>query len=91
MDSPKKILTIDGGGLRGVFAAAIIEQMEKAAGKKARDIFDCLYGTSTGAILGTILQPTALQFNRMPYCASFREVRSSQFALLTVTGYKKLG
>ncbi len=34
MDSPKKILTIDGGGLRGVFAAAIIEQMEKAAGKK---------------------------------------------------------
>ena len=26
----RRILTIDGGGLRGVFAAAVIEQMEKA-------------------------------------------------------------
>lgn len=47
----KKILTIDGGGIRGVFASAIIEQMEKALGKPASEIFDCFYGTSTGAIL----------------------------------------
>ena len=51
MDRPKKILTIDGGGLCGVFAAAIIEQMEEAAGRRARGIFDCFYDTSTGAIL----------------------------------------
>ena len=49
--APKKIVTIDGGGIRGVFAAALIEQMEKAVGKSAREIFDCFYGTSTGAIL----------------------------------------
>ena len=30
MDSPKKILTIDGGGLRGVAADPIIEQTENA-------------------------------------------------------------
>ena len=48
---PKRILTIDGVGLRGVFAAAIIEQMEAVTGKRAKDIFDCFYGTSTGAIL----------------------------------------
>ena len=42
---PKKILTIDGGGIRGVFSAAIIEQMEKATGKKAGEYFDCFYGT----------------------------------------------
>jgi patatin-like phospholipase/acyl hydrolase len=47
----KKILTIDGGGIRGVFSAAIIEVMERALGTKAKDYFDCLYGTSTGAIL----------------------------------------
>lgn len=47
----KKILTIDGGGLRGVFSAAIIERIEEVLGKKARDYFDCFYGTSTGAIL----------------------------------------
>lgn len=47
----KKILTIDGGGIRGVFAATIVERMEQAAGRPVRDIFDCFYGTSTGAIL----------------------------------------
>lgn len=51
MPLPKRILTIDGGGLRGVFSAAIIERMETVTGKPARDYFDCFYGTSTGAIL----------------------------------------
>lgn len=55
MAVPRRILTIDGGGLRGVFAAAIIEQMESVAGKPARQIFDCFYGTSTGAILAAAL------------------------------------
>lgn len=48
----KRILTIDGGGLRGVFSAAIVEQMEKVHdGKVAADIFDCFVGTSAGALL----------------------------------------
>jgi patatin-like phospholipase/acyl hydrolase len=51
----KKVLTIDGGGIRGVFSAAVIEQMEKVIGKKAGEYFDCLYGTSTGAILAAAL------------------------------------
>ncbi len=51
MPTPKRILTIDGGGLRGVFSAAIIERMEAVTGKPAREYFDCFYGTSTGAIL----------------------------------------
>jgi hypothetical protein len=51
MAGAKRILTIDGGGIRGVFAAAIIDQMEKVSGKRASEIFDCFYGTSTGAIL----------------------------------------
>jgi hypothetical protein len=51
MAMAKKILTIDGGGIRGAFAAAIIERIEQVLGKKARDYFDGFYGTSTGAIL----------------------------------------
>ena len=48
----KRILTIDGGGLRGVFAAAVIEQMELAnKNKKSSDIFDCFIGTSAGALI----------------------------------------
>lgn len=51
MAEVKRILTIDGGGIRGVFSAAIIEQMEAVTGKPANQLFDCFYGTSTGAIL----------------------------------------
>ena len=51
MSDTKRILTIDGGGLRGVFSSSIIEQMELLTGKPANVIFDCFYGTSTGAIL----------------------------------------
>lgn len=47
----KRILTIDGGGLRGVFSAAIIEQMEQAGGRPAAEIFDCIGGTSAGSLL----------------------------------------
>ena len=48
----KHILTIDGGGIRGVFSAAIVEQMEKAnGGRPASEIFDCFVGTSAGSVL----------------------------------------
>lgn len=50
MPTHKRILTIDSGGLRGVFSAAIIERMEAVTGKPAREYFDCFYGTSIGAI-----------------------------------------
>lgn len=47
----KRILAIDGGGLRGVLSAAILERIEQIAGRPAGELFDCFYGTSTGAIL----------------------------------------
>lgn len=48
----KHILTIDGGGIRGVFSAAIIEQMEQMnGGKPASELFDCFVGTSAGSLL----------------------------------------
>ena len=51
MSDVKRILTIDGGGLRGAFSASIIEVMENVTRKPARELFDCFYGTSTGAAL----------------------------------------
>ena len=48
----KRVLSIDGGGIRGVFSAAVIEQMEKVnGGKPACEIFDAFVGTSAGSIL----------------------------------------
>lgn len=47
----RRILSIDGGGMRGVFSAAVIQQMEEKAGKDACEIFDCFVGTSAGSII----------------------------------------
>ncbi|WP_010282024.1 CBASS cGAMP-activated phospholipase [Bacillus timonensis] len=46
-----KILCIDGGGIRGVFAVAILRAIEKEYDKPISTMFDMIAGTSTGAII----------------------------------------
>lgn len=47
----RRILAIDGGGIRGLIPAAVLASLERATGAPARSHFDFLAGTSTGAIL----------------------------------------
>ena len=64
----KRILSLDGGGIRGVFTLEVLVKMEevlreyyakqdpgKAKTFVLRDHFDFLAGTSTGAIIATCL------------------------------------
>jgi len=51
----KRILTLDGGGLKGVTPAVILDNFEKVTGKPCCKTFDLITGTSTGAIIGGIL------------------------------------
>lgn len=58
----KRILSIDGGGIRGVFALQILARIEELLRVERgnpklvlRDEFDMFAGTSTGAILATAL------------------------------------
>ncbi|OQY54661.1 MAG: patatin [Candidatus Parabeggiatoa sp. nov. 2] len=48
----KKILQIDGGGIRGVIPSTVIANLEKQLDKPLCDCFDLITGTSTGAIIG---------------------------------------
>lgn len=45
------ILALSGGGARGLFTAAILEQLEKAIGFPVASRFDLIAGTSIGGIL----------------------------------------
>ncbi|CAI4224428.1 unnamed protein product [Auanema sp. JU1783] len=49
------LLTIDGGGTRGMMGLAILEHMEQISGKKIYELFDHVVGVSTGAIIATLL------------------------------------
>jgi patatin-like phospholipase/acyl hydrolase len=46
-----QILCLDGGGLKGIFAAAILAAIEEDLNTTAIDHFDLIAGTSTGGIL----------------------------------------
>lgn len=51
-DKPFRILSIDGGGLKGLVALSILEWIEKEIIKKSLyDCFDLFAGTSTGGII----------------------------------------
>ena len=45
------ILSIDGGGIKGLYSAAFLAGLENKFGKETYDCFDLVAGTSTGGIL----------------------------------------
>jgi uncharacterized protein len=47
----RRVLSIDGGGIRGIIPAMVIASIEKNMGKPAQALFDLMVGTSTGGIL----------------------------------------
>ncbi|MCP2033578.1 patatin-like phospholipase/acyl hydrolase [Planomicrobium sp. HSC-17F08] len=47
----KKILSIDGGGIRGIIPARILADIERRTKKQTHELFDLIVGTSTGGII----------------------------------------
>jgi len=45
------VLSIDGGGIKGIVPAMILAEIEKRTGKEIHELFDLIAGTSTGGIL----------------------------------------
>lgn len=50
-----KILSIDGGGIKGLYSASILKKFEKKFNCKTSDHFDMICGTSTGGLIALAL------------------------------------
>jgi predicted acylesterase/phospholipase RssA len=50
-----KVLTIDGGGIRGLIPALVLADIERRTERRIADLVDMIAGTSTGAILACAL------------------------------------
>lgn len=55
MARKKRILSIDGGGIRGIIPGQILVEIEREFQIKISDYFDLIAGTSTGGILASAL------------------------------------
>lgn len=65
-----KILSIDGGGIRGIIPAIILAEIEKRTGKRIFELFDLIAGTSTGGILALgLTKPNPAQFKEAKFTA----------------------
>lgn len=51
MSKKYKVLSLDGGGIKGVFTLGVLTQFEKFLGKPVNNYFDLIVGTSTGGII----------------------------------------
>jgi predicted acylesterase/phospholipase RssA len=47
-----RILSIDGGGIRGIIPALVLQHLEGRTGARIADLFHMVAGTSTGGLLG---------------------------------------
>ena len=51
MGKPFRVLSVDGGGIRGVYSAHILQCIEERLQINLFDTFDMVAGTSTGSII----------------------------------------
>jgi patatin-like phospholipase/acyl hydrolase len=74
-----RILSIDGGGIRGVFPAHVLQCVEERLGVNLYDTFDMIAGTSTGSIIAAAV---ATKVPTKDIVAMYRERAEDIFPLL---------
>ncbi|KAL0535186.1 hypothetical protein IC582_029510 [Cucumis melo] len=50
-----RILSMDGGGMKGLATVQILKEIEKGTGRQIHELFDLICGTSTGGMLAVAL------------------------------------
>ncbi|MBL9186747.1 MAG: patatin-like phospholipase family protein [Opitutaceae bacterium] len=51
----RRVLSLDGGGAKGVYSLGFLSRLERDAGRPLAEVFDLVYGTSTGSIIAALL------------------------------------
>jgi uncharacterized protein len=66
-----KVLSIDGGGIRGVIPATVLAEIENRTQSRIAELFDLIAGTSTGGILALgLVKPSSDDATRPDFAAS---------------------
>ncbi|MCE9508127.1 MAG: patatin-like phospholipase family protein [Alphaproteobacteria bacterium] len=99
MENKKRVFTvlcIDGGGVRGVIPARILQEIEERTGKPIVELFDMIGGTSTGAIIGGCLlapdpkNPSKPRFTAKETLSFYHNLAGKVFPEMRFKGIRKL-
>ncbi|TNN73526.1 Calcium-independent phospholipase A2-gamma [Liparis tanakae] len=84
-----RVLSIDGGGTRGVVPLQVLKLLEAETGRKIHQLFDYICGVSTGAVLAFML---GLAHFSIEECADmYRRFGSEVFRQNPLVGTVKMG
>jgi patatin-like phospholipase/acyl hydrolase len=54
-DNPCRVLSLDGGGAKGFYTLGVLREIEGMVNRPLCECFDLIFGTSTGAIIASLL------------------------------------
>ncbi|XP_013875195.1 calcium-independent phospholipase A2-gamma [Austrofundulus limnaeus] len=84
-----RILSIDGGGLRGLLALQTLHKLEALTGKRIYQLFDYICGVSTGAVIGFMLGLFQIPVKECDDL--YRKLSSDVFKQNVILGTVKMG
>ena len=59
----KYVLSLDGGGVRGLATSVFLYELEKKIGKPLSSKFDLVVGTSTGGIIALVISVLEIELS----------------------------
>ncbi|XP_074646109.1 calcium-independent phospholipase A2-gamma-like [Tubulanus polymorphus] len=83
-----RLLTLDGGGTRGLIAVEILRKIEAQTGRKVYELFDYICGVSTGSLLAIFLGVYRLPLDKIEQI--YKEFSADMFSRNTLIGAGKL-
>ncbi len=90
---PHWLLSLDGGGVRGLAHIQVLAELEKRTGRSVIDLFDAIVGTSVGGILACLLTlPDPQNPTRPKYSAqALAEILTARLPQLFASKWQSFG
>ena len=88
-----RVLTLDGGGAKGFYTLGVLKEIEAMVGCPLHQKFDLVFGTSTGAIIASLIALGHVHPAALPQVRAYRDVtedRSGQVAGIEKSGARSL-